>query len=86
MASYPTRFGIQIPQQNTTWPEILALWHEVDTLGYDTAWVFDHFLPIFSDPTGPCLDGWSALAITPLPLSSSARSTVNRICASLLWR
>ena len=32
------------------------------TLGYDTAWVFDHFLPIFSDPTGPCLDGWTALA------------------------
>ncbi len=62
MTSYPTRFGIQIPQQNTTWPEILALWQEVDTLGYDTAWVFDHFLPIFSDPTGPCLDGWTALA------------------------
>jgi hypothetical protein len=33
MTSYPTRFGIQIPQQNTTWPEILALWQEVDTLG-----------------------------------------------------
>jgi hypothetical protein len=26
--SYPTRFGIQISQQNTTWPEILALWRE----------------------------------------------------------
>lgn len=62
MASHPLRFGIQIPQQNTTWPEILALWQEVDGLGYDTAWVFDHFLPIFSDPTGPCLDGWTTLA------------------------
>lgn len=56
------RFGIQTPQQNTSWPEILALWQEVDTLGYDTAWVFDHFLPIFSDPTGPCMEGWTALA------------------------
>jgi F420-dependent oxidoreductase-like protein len=60
--SHPIRFGIQVPQQNTTWPEMLALWQEVDTLGYDTAWVFDHFLPIFSDPTGPCLEGWSALS------------------------
>lgn len=41
---------------------MLSLWQEVDTLGYDTAWVFDHFLPIFSDPTGPCLEGWTALA------------------------
>ena len=60
--SHPIRFGIQTPQQHTTWPEMLSLWQEVDTLGYDTAWVFDHFLPIFSDPTGPCLEGWTALA------------------------
>jgi F420-dependent oxidoreductase-like protein len=60
--SHPIRFGIQTPQQHTTWSEMLSLWQEVDTLGYDTAWVFDHFLPIFSDPTGPCLEGWTALA------------------------
>jgi F420-dependent oxidoreductase-like protein len=62
MPSYPIRFGIQTPQQHTTWPELLALWQEIDSLDYDTAWVFDHFLPIFSDPTGPCLEGWTALA------------------------
>jgi F420-dependent oxidoreductase-like protein len=60
--SHPIRFGIQVPQQNTTWPEMLSLWRDVDTLGYDTAWVFDHFLPIFSDPTGPCMEGWTSLA------------------------
>jgi F420-dependent oxidoreductase-like protein len=59
--AYPIRFGVQTPQQHTTWPEILSLWQEIDTLGYDTAWVFDHFLPIFSDPTGPCLEAWTAL-------------------------
>jgi len=62
MSNYPIRFGIQTPQQHTTWPEILTLWQEIDTLGYDTAWVFDHFLPIFSDPTGPCLEAWTALS------------------------
>ncbi len=62
MRTYPIRFGIQTPQQHTTWPEILSLWQEIDTLGYDTAWVFDHFLPIFSDPTGPCLEAWTALS------------------------
>lgn len=62
MSTYPIRFGVQTPQQHTTWPEILSLWQEIDTLGYDTAWVFDHFLPIFSDPTGPCLEAWTALS------------------------
>jgi F420-dependent oxidoreductase-like protein len=62
MSTFPIRFGVQTPQQHTTWPEILSLWQEIDTLGYDTAWVFDHFLPIFSDPTGPCLEAWTALS------------------------
>ena len=60
--TYPIRFGIQTPQQHLSWQELLGLWQEVDALGYDTAWVFDHFLPIFSDPTGPCLEGGTALA------------------------
>jgi F420-dependent oxidoreductase-like protein len=62
MDNHQIRFGIQTPQQHTTWPELLALWQELDTLDYDTAWLFDHFLPIFSDPTGPCLEGWTGLA------------------------
>jgi F420-dependent oxidoreductase-like protein len=62
MITHPIRFGIQTPQQNVTWPELLALWEEIDTLDYNTVWAFDHFLPIFSDPTGPCLEGWTTLA------------------------
>jgi F420-dependent oxidoreductase-like protein len=61
-AVHPIRFGIQTPQQHGSWRDMLSLWQEVDALGFDTAWVFDHFLPIFSDPTGPCLEGWTALA------------------------
>jgi F420-dependent oxidoreductase-like protein len=37
-------------------------WRLIDELGYDTAWTFDHFFPILSDPSGPCLEGWVALA------------------------
>jgi F420-dependent oxidoreductase-like protein len=61
-AAHPIRFGIQTPQQHGSWRDMLSLWQEVDALGFDSAWVFDHFLPIFSDPTGPCLEGWTALA------------------------
>jgi alkanesulfonate monooxygenase SsuD/methylene tetrahydromethanopterin reductase-like flavin-dependent oxidoreductase (luciferase family) len=57
MTAHPNRFGIQTPPQHAAWAEILALWQEIDELDYDTAWCFDHFLPIFSDPTGTCLEG-----------------------------
>lgn len=60
--THPIRFGIQTPQQHGSWQEMLSLWRELDTLGFDSVWVFDHFLPIVSDSTGPCLEGWTALA------------------------
>jgi len=57
----PIRFGIQTAPQNTTWQEMRDAWKLIDDLGYDTAWVFDHFFPILSDPSGPCFEGWIAL-------------------------
>lgn len=56
------RFGVQTPPQHTTYADILQAWREVDELGFDTAFVFDHFIPIFSDPNGPCFEGWTLLA------------------------
>ena len=56
------RFGVQTPPQNTTWQELHDTWKLIDSLGYDTAWVFDHFFAILSDPSGPCFEGWTSLA------------------------
>lgn len=56
------RFGIQTPNQDTTWDDMLAVWKDAEALGFDSAWVYDHFMPIFGDPDGPCLEGWTALA------------------------
>ena len=56
------RFGVQTAPQDTTYEAIEGVWKEADALGYDSAFVFDHFIPIFSDPSGPCLEGWTLLA------------------------
>lgn len=56
------RFGVQTPPQHATYADILQTWHEADELGFDTAFVFDHFMPIYSDPNGPCFEGWTLLA------------------------
>jgi alkanesulfonate monooxygenase SsuD/methylene tetrahydromethanopterin reductase-like flavin-dependent oxidoreductase (luciferase family) len=62
MAQHPIRFGIQTGQQNIAWDDMLALWQQADAWGYDSLWNFDHFVPIFTDPSGPCLEGWTTLA------------------------
>jgi F420-dependent oxidoreductase-like protein len=57
----PVRFGVQTPPQHVTWQAMRDAWKLIDSLGYDTAWTFDHFLPILSDPSGPCFEGWVSL-------------------------
>ena len=61
-AAAALRFGIQTPNQNTSWDELLATWKEAEALGFESAWVYDHFMPIFGNQDGPCLEGWTALA------------------------
>jgi F420-dependent oxidoreductase-like protein len=57
------RFGIKTSPQHTTYEAMLRVWSEADQLPiFEHAWLFDHFMPIFSDPTGPCLEGWTLLA------------------------
>jgi F420-dependent oxidoreductase-like protein len=56
------RFGIQTPNNNVAWDDLLAAWKEAEALGFDSAWVFDHFIPIFGNQDGPCLEGWTMLA------------------------
>jgi F420-dependent oxidoreductase-like protein len=56
------RFGVSTGQQHTTYESCLDVWHRAEELGYDWANVFDHFLPIYSDPEGPCFEGMSLLS------------------------
>jgi F420-dependent oxidoreductase-like protein len=56
------RFGIHAGQQYTDFPSYLELWQTAEELGLDWASVFDHFMPIQADPTGPCFEGMSLLA------------------------
>jgi F420-dependent oxidoreductase-like protein len=56
------RFAFKTAPQNTTWADMLAVWQAADDMEvFESGWTFDHFYPIFSDPTGPCLEGWTTL-------------------------
>jgi len=57
------RFAFKTSPQNTEWADMLAVWQAADGIDvFESGWTFDHFYPIFSDPTGPCLEGWVTLA------------------------
>src|ERR1700739_2974794 len=56
------RFAFKTSPQNTTWARMLAVWQgsgDIDVV--EAGWTFDHFYPIFSDSSGPCLEGWTTL-------------------------
>ncbi len=55
-------WGLQSSPQHVSYEELLHLWQRIDALGYDSAWLFDHFLPITGDRNGPCLEGWTLLS------------------------
>ena len=56
------RFAFKTAPQHTTWADMLAVWQAADDIEvFESGWTFDHFYPIFSDTTGPCLEGWTTL-------------------------
>ena len=56
------RFGLDCSQHQRTWDEIVERVGVAEEAGFDGAWVFDHFKPLYGDPSGPCLEGWTLLA------------------------
>ena len=56
------RLGIDVAQHQLEWKELLSRVRFAEDAGFDGAWVFDHFTPLYGDRSGPCLEGWSLLA------------------------
>jgi alkanesulfonate monooxygenase SsuD/methylene tetrahydromethanopterin reductase-like flavin-dependent oxidoreductase (luciferase family) len=56
-------FGFKTPPVHTSYAEILRVWEEADEVPeLEHGWLWDHFLPLFGDPAGPVLEGWTLLA------------------------
>ncbi|HYC56267.1 MAG TPA: LLM class flavin-dependent oxidoreductase [Candidatus Binatia bacterium] len=55
------RFGVTLPQIKRSWEDTRAAATELDTLGYDSAWVCDHLYGV-PMPNLPILEAYSLLA------------------------
>lgn len=58
----PVRFGLRSSQHHRTWAQIRANFVAADEWGFESAWVFDHMIPLSDPRTGPNLEGWTLLA------------------------
>ncbi|MGH3561769.1 MAG: LLM class flavin-dependent oxidoreductase [Mycobacterium sp.] len=57
------RFGIMTSPSQVGYDDILRVWHEADTIpAIEHAWLYDHLMPIFGDPSGPTFEGWTLLS------------------------
>jgi alkanesulfonate monooxygenase SsuD/methylene tetrahydromethanopterin reductase-like flavin-dependent oxidoreductase (luciferase family) len=56
------RFGIDIAQQRLEWKELVGRARLGEELGFDGAWGFDHFKPMYGEGPGNCFEGMTTLA------------------------
>jgi alkanesulfonate monooxygenase SsuD/methylene tetrahydromethanopterin reductase-like flavin-dependent oxidoreductase (luciferase family) len=55
------RLGVLLWSQSTDWESFRRAAKQVDDLGYEHLWTWDHLLPIFGDIAQPIFEGWTAL-------------------------
>jgi F420-dependent oxidoreductase-like protein len=78
------RFAFKTAPQHTSWPDILAVWRAADDIEvFESGWTFDHFYPIFSDSTGPCLEGWT---LTTALAQATTRLRLGVLVTGILYR
>lgn len=58
----PVTFGLRSSQHHRSWSQIRENFIAADEWGMESAWVFDHMIPLSDPRTGPNLEGWTLLA------------------------
>lgn len=56
------RFGLDVAQQRVPWDELVRRVKLAEDLGFDGAWGFDHFQPMYGDGPGETFEGMTTLA------------------------
>jgi alkanesulfonate monooxygenase SsuD/methylene tetrahydromethanopterin reductase-like flavin-dependent oxidoreductase (luciferase family) len=56
------RIGLDVAQHQLSWSELVERVQFAERAGFDGAWVFDHFTPLYGNRNGPCLEAWTLLA------------------------
>lgn len=56
------RFGLDVAQQRMSWDEVVRRVRLAEDIGFEGAWGFDHFRPMYGDGPGETFEGVTTLA------------------------
>jgi alkanesulfonate monooxygenase SsuD/methylene tetrahydromethanopterin reductase-like flavin-dependent oxidoreductase (luciferase family) len=77
------RFGLDVAQQRLEFDEIVARTKLAEELGFDGAWGFDHFVPMYGEGPGNCFEGMTTLAALA---SLTSRIRLGLLVAGVTYR
>jgi alkanesulfonate monooxygenase SsuD/methylene tetrahydromethanopterin reductase-like flavin-dependent oxidoreductase (luciferase family) len=66
---HPLTFGVVTGQHQLSWPQLAEQWQLAEELGFDSIFLFDHFMALYGDPDGPCLEASTLLSALALKTS-----------------
>lgn len=72
--------GVPVGEQ---WPTMLATAHKIEDLGYDTAWVYDHFHTVPHATQEPTYECWTLMAALA---ASTSRVRLGQMCTCSSYR
>ena len=55
------KVGVQLEPQHCAVADLRRAWHDLDVMGVDSIWTWDHFFPLHGDPDGTHYEGWTLL-------------------------
>lgn len=55
------KIGVQLHPQHTTYDSFAEAVRQVEALGVDSIWNWDHFFPLYGEADGPHFEGWTML-------------------------
>ena len=55
-------FGVVTGQHWRGWDDLNEQWQFAEEAGWDSVWLFDHFMSLYDGDSGPCMEGWTLLA------------------------
>jgi len=70
------KFGVVLPQDGKTYKEIVETAKAAEDLGFNSFWLFDHFMPFFVGKKKDYLEAWTTLSALAAETSSIRLGTL----------
>jgi probable F420-dependent oxidoreductase len=77
------KVGAQLHPQQTSFADYRRAWLQLDDMGVDSLWNWDHFFPLYGNRSGPHFEGWTILAVLG---PQTRRATVGCLVLAMSYR